>query len=79
MGFSPNEVARAYRVSRETVMAWIRAGQLRAVNIATDARPSYRVDAAALTEFMDAREVKVNTPRPTSRKPAAASQPAEYF
>ena len=76
---TPPEVAKRYGVSAETVLDWIRSGELRAINVARKSatRPRYRVDISDLDEFERGRQVAVTTRRRNRRK----SQPAvhEYF
>jgi excisionase family DNA binding protein len=66
LAYSPAEVARGMRVSRETVMTWIHTGRLRAADVGS-ARPSYRISAADLAEFMESRAVKPRAKRPPTR------------
>ena len=55
---TPPEVARLLRVDPHTVIAWIRGGELRAVNVARreSRRPRFRVFAKDLEEFARKRE-----------------------
>ena len=46
-----SEVAAAFRVERQTVTRWIRAGHLRAVRIRVGKRAVYRIEPAAVREF----------------------------
>src|SRR5208282_6385077 len=53
---TPPELARALRVDVHTVLAWIRDGQLRAVNVgAGKRRPRWRIDPADVAVFEAAR------------------------
>jgi hypothetical protein len=54
---TPPEVAARYGVDANKVVAWIRSGQLRAINTATKAggRPRYRISPAAVALFEAAR------------------------
>lgn len=66
-------IAKRYTVSVETVLKWIKAGELKAVNVSRSARsgkPRYRVSDAALAEFEQARSAAVPTPKPARRRPA---------
>jgi excisionase family DNA binding protein len=67
--WTPPELATAWGISPEKVLAWIRCGELRAVNVATrlGGRPRYRIDAEAVHEFLRAREA---VPAPISRRRA---------
>jgi excisionase family DNA binding protein len=68
LAFSPTELAKSLRVSRGRIMQWIKSGRLRAVNISDATRPSYRVEADALREFLDSRAVKLRPRRSPTRR-----------
>jgi len=63
------EVARRYRVAPETVLAWVKSGQLAAINVARPGsrRPRFRVDQTDLVAF-DARRAVVPIVKPTGRR-----------
>lgn len=70
--FTPPEIARALRVSRDKVRTWIEAGELAAVDVAGPGcmRPRYVVSEEALEAFEAARAVvarpkQVRRPKPT--------------
>lgn len=65
---TPPQVAKRLRVSADKVLAWIRSGELRAVNVASpDAkRPRYRVTTEDLAYFENLRAVRDQV-RPSSR------------
>jgi excisionase family DNA binding protein len=46
------EIAKKLRVRQPKVLAWIRSGRLKAVNITTSGRPRYRVHPDDLLMFM---------------------------
>ena len=51
---TPPEVARQLRVDVHAVLAWIKSGELRAVNCAVNRngkRPRWRIDADDLAQF----------------------------
>ena len=54
---TPPAVAKFYGVSPETVIDWIRSGQLRAIDVARHGskRPRFRIDQAALIAFEASR------------------------
>jgi excisionase family DNA binding protein len=53
------EVAGRLRLSRRTVLGYIRAGALEAINVGQGSRlPAYRVSEAALDRFLADRAVK---------------------
>src|SRR5438045_2438684 len=67
-GFTVREVARRYRVGEDKVRAWIRRGELRAINTAATAcaRPRFVVPPEALGEFEQRRAGAL--PRKPSRR-----------
>ncbi len=74
----PPEIAKRYHVDPNTVIGWIRAGELRAINIARrDARkPRFLIDVADLEAFEAGRAV---VPRPKlGRPPRKRELPAGY-
>lgn len=52
---TPPQVAEALGVAHETVLHWIKTGFLKASNLATGQRPSYRVRPEDLQAFLDLR------------------------
>ena len=57
---TPRQVAEKYQVSTTTVHAWIRSGQLRAIETTASSqrlRKTYRVSQAAIDQFEQARTV----------------------
>jgi excisionase family DNA binding protein len=72
---TPPELAALWGISPEKVLAWIRAGELRAVNVATrrNGRPRFLIDESDLAEFERARAA---TPVPTPRR--RRRQAADY-
>ena len=63
--YTPADIAARYRVTPETVAAWIRAGELSAVNVgrrANTKKPRWRITADALAAFEAARAA---APTPT--------------
>jgi excisionase family DNA binding protein len=63
------DVATHARVKADTVLAWIHAGDLRAVNVASPGckRPRWRIEPAELDKFLAAREA---VPPPAKKKRA---------
>ena len=55
----PPQVAKLLKVSPETVLNWIRSGQLKAYNVANlnSRRPRYRIDPGAVEQFKRLRQV----------------------
>ena len=56
---TPPEVARMWGISPDKVLAWIRSGELRAINVAAsqNGRPRYRIDIEDLKDFEARRSV----------------------
>ncbi len=54
---TPPQVAELLGVSPETVISWIRSKMLKASNLATGHRPSYRVTRDSLDDFLDSRSL----------------------
>ena len=54
---TPADIAKALGVNRTKVLAWIRRGELRAVNVAATSgrRPRWRIAQEALDAFLIAR------------------------
>lgn len=56
---TPPEVARILKVAPETVLTWIRSGELRGFNVGSGAkRPRFRVSPADLADFEARRTVQ---------------------
>jgi hypothetical protein len=71
-GLTTAEVARRYRVGEDKVRAWIRAGELAAINTATVAcaRPRFVFTADALAAFERRRSAApIAKPQRRRRKP----------
>jgi hypothetical protein len=77
---SPPEIARAWGISVAKVLAWIKAGELLAVNAATRAtgRPRYLVDVEDLADFA-ARRSTVSPPLPKSHRRRQPAEVIEFF
>lgn len=72
--FTPPEAARIVRMKAERVIALIRAGELKASNVATklSGRPRFRIAAADLQAFLDRRAaVAVSSPQQRRRRKRA--------
>ncbi len=69
--FTPPEIARLWGVSVEKVVAYIRSGELRAINAATpgrNQRPRYLIDVIDLEDFERRRTVGPAPKLPPRRK-----------
>jgi transposase len=67
-GLTTADIARRYRVGEDRVRAWIRAGELPAINTAATrcGRPRYVVTSEALVEF-ETRRAAAATPKMKKR------------
>ena len=73
-----SEVADSLRVSRETVIRWVRSGSLAAVDISTDSkrphqRTHWRISQESLSQFLENRSVQ--PPQRKRRRPPFLRQP----
>ena len=64
---TPPEIAKRFGIAHDKVLAWIRSGELRAINGATapDGRPRYLIDEADLLAFEARRS---NSPAPAKKR-----------
>ena len=69
---TPPAVASIYGVKPDTVLAWIRAGELRAIDVSSrrSSRPRFRIDEDDLREF-EAKRAAVPPPKRTPRRKAS--------
>jgi excisionase family DNA binding protein len=72
-GYTPNELARVLRVSPDRIRAWIKAGELGAIDTARHrcGRPRYVILAHHLAEFENRRSVAPPPNPPRRRKQMA--------
>ena len=78
---TPPTVAKQLGIKADRVIGWIRAGELRALNVATklSRRPRFRIADADLQEFLNARAAaSVSIPAPRRRR-ARAERPAGWI
>jgi hypothetical protein len=71
--FTVQDIQRRYGVTAHTVLGWIRAGELRAVNVGRRPgakKPRWRVSQQALEQFELARTPTPPPPRARRRKRA---------
>jgi excisionase family DNA binding protein len=70
MTYTINQIADLFQVNRDTVTAWIRAGELMAMNIARNKNglPRYRITQEALDGFMLRRRAVDGPPPPRIRR-----------
>jgi len=72
---TPPQIAQLWGVGTGKVVAWIRQGELRAIDAssARGGRPRYLVDVADLAEFEERRSVVPKAPsRPQTRKESSS-------
>jgi len=76
---TPPALAREYGVDVQKILAWIKRGELRAVNLATDpnGRPRYAIDRADILTFELSRQVQ--PPPPRVRRRRADPSITEFF
>lgn len=65
---TPKQLAKLLRVSRRRIYDWIERGELRALNVSDNKRPSYRIPDEALTAFQRKRTVAPSTGPTPERK-----------
>jgi hypothetical protein len=77
---TPPELARLWGISPDKIAAWIRSGELRAINAARDRRnrPRYLIDLADVAAFEQTRTVIPKVPAPR-RRPARPTDIHEFF
>ena len=76
---TPNQVARRYGVGIHKVLGWIARGELRAINVASDAskRPQWCILPDALEDF-ERRRAAQPVPAPRRRR-RQKSEIIEFF
>lgn len=69
---TPPQLAKLWGVSPEKVYAFIRSGELRAINLASrpGGRPRYAIDPADVAAFERSRQVVTNSKRNAPRRKA---------
>jgi hypothetical protein len=79
--FTPPEVARRWGVDAAKVIAWIRSGELRAIDAATrrGGRPRYLIDAVAIADFEALRATVPPAPRAVRRRRSRPAEVVEFF
>ena len=77
-GFTVADLAARYRVGEDKVRAWIKAGELKALNTSSTlcARPRYVVTADALEAFERRRSV---TPPPKTKTRRRKAEFVDYY
>lgn len=77
---TPNQLAARYGVGVHKVLGWIRRGELRALNVASELskRPQWRISADALAEFENRRASQA-TPRAKRRSKPDDTKVIEFY
>ena len=78
---TPPEMARQWGIGVDKVLAWIRSGELRAINVASqrEGRPRYLIDLADIAVFEAARSVAASTPVARRRRRRCDATITEFF
>lgn len=78
IGYTVREVARRYRVGEDKVRAWIKAGELAAINTAavTCGKPRFVITADALVRFEHRRAVG---PPPKVQKRRRKTEQIDFY
>ena len=82
--FTPQSIAAHLGLSKvDVVLAWIRRGELRAMNVGNrpDGRPTWRISGEDLERFLASRQA-TPTPAPTTKRPRRrkpAAKVTRYF
>src|SRR5262245_10405386 len=79
--FTPSQIAKGRRISVSKVYAWIRNGELEAVDHArrTGFHPRWRISQGALTMFDRCRSNRVATRSVPVRRPRRDRDVTQYF
>lgn len=75
---TPPELAARWGVGHEKILAWIHAGELRALNLATrrDGQPRWAIQLAEVERF-EASRSSAPAPKPAKRRAVVAAK--DYF
>lgn len=81
--FSPPKAAKILEVNSDKVLAWIKSGELVAVNVAANAngeRPRWRISEDELGKFLLRRRHAASVDiKPTRRRRSQAAPTTRYF
>jgi excisionase family DNA binding protein len=78
---SPPQVAKQLGIDAAKVIRWIRAGELRAIDVAArrGGRPRWRISTADLEAFLRFRQSPAPVAAPTRQKRRMDSKITQYF
>jgi excisionase family DNA binding protein len=80
--FSIRQIAQQCGVSVRTVRAWIRAGELKAIDVARTAggrKPRWRITQAALEAFEALRTSGPSAPAPRGRRRKTSKEEFSFY
>ena len=78
--YTVQDIQNRYSVTVHTVLQWIRAGELKAVNVGRRPgakKPRWRITQAALDAFEQLRTP--SPPMPRTRRPKRSGEVAEFY
>lgn len=78
---TPPQLARAWQISPDKVLGWIRSGELRAFDVSTrpGQRARYRIDLRDIEDFEARRSVVIKADRSTRRRASNNGSVKEFF
>jgi hypothetical protein len=82
VSFTVAEIASRYAVDTHSVLAWIRGGELKAINVGrsiSKRRPTWRVTAAALEAFESCRQSSGVQTAPHGRRRKRSSEVLQFY
>jgi hypothetical protein len=81
MTYTVNQIMQRYNVTQHTVLGWIARGELKAINVGTEAgkkKPRWRITQEALDAF-EALRSTTPPPQPATRRRKRQSQVVEFY
>ena len=78
---TPPTLAKSWGISVDKVLAWIRSGELRAIDVSTrrGGRPRYLLDVADIAAFEALRAVQPPLQKPRRRRKSNDSSVIEFY
>ncbi len=80
--YTPPKLAKRWGVKAEKVIAFIRSGELRALDVSMHpgvGKPRFRITPEAVKDFETRRESQQTPPKPQKRSRAKESDEIDYF